>query len=696
MVDPQPVLDFPAGEIGIDTGGTFTDVVCRLADDRIFIAKVPSTRSDPSQAMLEGVAAMLDRTGMPPGRLRRVVHGTTVATNAIIERTGAKLGLITTAGFRDVLEIGRQMRRQLYELELQPQTPVFLAPRYLRREVRERLSATGGVVTPLNEEDVLAAAAALAAENVQAIAIVFLFSYLDDAHERRARDLVRAHHPHLAVSISSEVDPAAREYERSVVTAFDGYLKPVVDRYLGNVERGLQRLGVNGPFQVMQSRGGISSGAAARARPVRLLLSGPAAGVVGAQLVGRQSGIDDLISVDVGGTSSDIALISRGKPIVRTDGEVAGYPVRVPMVDVNAIGAGGGSIAWIDAAGGLRVGPRSAGAEPGPACYGRGGLAATVTDASVVLGWINPDYFAGGTLRLHRELAIEAVRSTVAEPLGLSLQAAALGIHRVVNNQMAEGIRLVSIRQGFDPRRFALVPVGGAGPVHGTALASMLGIRRILVPRFPGVMAATGLLAAPVEYEATAAIGAALDRMAWTDVAAALARLDSVCAEAISRETVGSAPVRTVHSADLCYAGQSSHLEVVIGHGEAEPLGELERRFSALYAQVFGQSTSMPIRLVAVRSVHSAGFGGTFLLEPGDGTGPDPREMRRVVLPGNMEADIPIFDRATLPAGFGFRGPAIIEQADTTVLVEPGWECRVGAGGVLSMEWADAAATEGA
>lgn len=338
MVDPLSALDLPAGEIGIDTGGTFTDVVCRLADDRICIAKVPSTRADPSQAMLHGVATMLERTGMLPGGLRRVVHGTTVATNAIIERTGAKLGLITTAGFRDVLEIGRQMRRQLYELELQPQTPVFLAPRYLRREVRERLSATGEVLTPLDEDDVLAAAAALAAEGVQAIAIVFLFSYLNADHEQRARDLIRVHHPDLAVSISSEVDPAAREYERSVVTAFDGYLKPVVDRYLGNVERGLRRLGMDGPFQVMQSRGGISSGAAARARPVRLLLSGPAAGVVGAQLVGRQSGVEDLITVDVGGTSSDIALISRGKPIVRAEGEVDGYPVRVPMVDVHASG----------------------------------------------------------------------------------------------------------------------------------------------------------------------------------------------------------------------------------------------------------------------------------------------------------------------------------------------------------------------
>ncbi len=679
----------PAGEIGIDTGGTFTDVVCRLADDRICIAKVPSTRADPSRAMLHGIATMLERTGMSPGGLRRVVHGTTVATNAIIERTGARLGLITTSGFRDVLEIGRQMRRQLYELELLPQTPVFLAPRHLRREVRERLSANGEVVTPLNEADVLVAADALAAHGVEAIAIVFLFSYLNAAHEQRARELIQLRHPTLAVSISSEVDPAAREYERSVVTAFDGYLKPVVDRYLGNVEDGLRDLGMTGPFQVMQSRGGISSGAAARARPVRLLLSGPAAGVVGAQLVGRASGIEDLITVDVGGTSSDIALISRGKPIVRPEGEVDGYPVRIPMVDVNAIGAGGGSIAWLDSAGGLRVGPRSAGADPGPACYGRGGQAATVTDASVVLGWINPDYFAGGSLQLHKELAVEAVQRTVAEPLGLSVEKAALGIHQVVNNQMAEGIRLVSVRQGFDPRRFALVPVGGAGPVHGTALAAMLGIRRILVPRFPGVMAATGLLAAPVEFEATAAIGVPLGGIAWTAATAALARLDTVCDDAMKREAVDGASVRTAHFADLCYAGQASHLEVAIDHGDARPLESLERRFTALYAQVFGQSTTMPIRLIAVRAVHSSDSGANFVFDDAEPGRPPRKGTRHVVLPEGIAAEVSLLDRDALPTGFEFGGPAIIEQADTTVLVEPDWQCRVMPGGTLSMVRAD-------
>lgn len=670
-------------EIGVDTGGTFTDIVCRIGDGSLRIAKVPSTRSDPSKAVLDGIGAMLRDIGMAPDRLRRVVHGTTVATNAIIERTGAKLGLITTAGFRDVLEIGRQMRRQLYELELKPQTPVFLAPRHLRHEVRERLSAQGTILTPLDEHDVIAAADALAAEGVQSIAIVFLFSYLNPAHEQRAREIVQKRHPHLSVSISSDVDPAAREYERSVVTAFDGYLKPVVDKYLGNLEAGLEALGHAGPFQVMQSRGGISSGAAARARPVRLVLSGPAAGVVGAQRVGRQSRTEDLITVDIGGTSCDIALISRNKPVVRSEGEVDGFPVRIPMVDVNAIGAGGGSIAWIDAAGGLRVGPRSAGAEPGPACYGRGGTAATVTDASVVLGWVNPDFFAGGTLKLRRDLAIDAVRKTIAEPLGFDLHDAALGIHRVVNSQMVEGIRLVSIRQGFDPRGFSLVPTGGAGPIHATALAAMLGISRIVVPRHPGVMAASGLLAAPVEHEAVAAVGQLLAEFPVVELDATLARLDHVCADAMRQEGAADG-ARVQHFADLCYAGQASHLEIELT-ASADKLADLRRDFMTLYARIYGQSMEIPLRLVALRSVHSAAAQED-AVALSTATGPALKGQRQVVLPDGTTRDIPVFDRAVLPAGFAFPGPAIVEQSDTTILVDIGWDCRVDAGGILVMQ----------
>src|SRR4051794_24661200 len=515
--------------IGVDIGGTFTDVVVRRPGSPNRIMKIPTTRSDPSVAVLEALKRMQTEWGLAPEEVLRFVHGTTVATNAVLERKGAKVGLITTAGFRDVLEIGRQMRHQMYELALDPETPTFLAPGRMRHEVAERISATGEVLKPLDEAAVAQAADALVAAGAKAIAIVFLFSFLDDTHEKRAREIILRAHPDIFVSLSSEVDPAFREYERTVVTAFDAYIKPVIDRYLANLEAGLETAGVTAPLQVMQSRGGVSISSVARERPVRLFLSGPAAGVIGGRSVGNSVGVDDLISVDIGGTSSDIALIHAGKPLIRAEGLVAGYPIRVPMVDVNAIGAGGGSLAWIDPAGGLRVGPHSAGSEPAPACYGAGGEEATVTDASVVLGYIDPEYFAGGTLALKPELARKAVEEKIAGPLGMTVEEAALGIHRVINAQMTEGIRLVSIRQGFDPRNFALVPLGGGGGIHAAALADDLGITRIIVPRHPGVLSAAGLLAASIEHEMATGFPRPLEGLSPADLAPALGELEAAC-----------------------------------------------------------------------------------------------------------------------------------------------------------------------
>src|ERR1700738_447174 len=439
--------------IGVDIGGTFTDVVVRQDGAPARIMKIPTTRKDPSIAVIAALRRMAAEWGLPPGAVGRFVPGTTVATNAVLERNGACLGLITTRGFRDVIEIGRQMRHQMYDLALDPETPVFLAPGRFRREVRERIGANGELIEALDEELLAAAADELVAAGAQAIAIVFLFSFLDDTHERRARDIIAARHPSIFISISSEVDPAFREYERTVVTAFDAYLKPVVERYLADLAAGLVGAGVSAPLQIMQSRGGISGAATARQRPVRLFLSGPAAGVIGAKKAGEAAGARNLITVDIGGTSCDIALIENGTPALRSEGVIDRYPVRVSMVDVNSIGAGGGSIAWLDAAAGLRVGPRSAGSEPGPACYGLGGNDPTVTDASVVLGYLHPEHFAGGSLKLKPELAREAIERMIARPLKLNVEQAALGIHRIMNSQVSEGIRLVSIRQGYHSRK---------------------------------------------------------------------------------------------------------------------------------------------------------------------------------------------------------------------------------------------------
>jgi N-methylhydantoinase A/oxoprolinase/acetone carboxylase beta subunit len=681
--------------VGVDIGGTFTDVVCAGSDGSFRLMKRPTTRGDPAAAVRDAVAAMQRDWGIAPAAVERFVHGSTVATNAVIERKGAKTGIVTTAGFKDVLEIGRQMRHRMYDLVLSPETPVFLAPGARRKEVRERIAADGAVVTPLDEDDVRRAAGELAAGGVEAIAIVFLFSFVNPAHERRAREIVAAAHPGIAVSLSCEVDPAFREYERTAVTAFDAYLKPVVAGYVARMGADLAAAGVPAPLQIMQSRGGIAAAATAASRPVRLFLSGPAAGVVGGVAAGVAAGIGDLITVDIGGTSCDIALVSGGEPLVRAEGVIDGYPVRVPMVDVTAIGAGGGSVAVVDAAGALRVGPQSAGSEPGPACYGRGGTQATVTDASLVLGYLDPDYFAGGTLRLDPECAHRAIADNVARKMGVSVETAALGIHRVVNAQMAEAMRLVSIGRGIDPRGYALLPLGGAGPIHAAALAAELGMRRILVPPHPGVLSASGLLAAPIEHELSAAFSRPLAEAGWPDVAGALAALDQGCARLMRGEGISpaqiAARVQVRHFADVCYIGQGYHLEIPLraneADGDPEPLAALYRDFLAAHDRVYGYAAEAPARIVNLRAVHrlaTAPPAAATFAPAGSGR---PGSTRRVLIdPAIGPETAVVYRRADLAAGQVFPGPAIIEQADATTLVPGGWHGRGAPGGLLLLE----------
>jgi N-methylhydantoinase A len=666
-------------EIGVDIGGTFTDVVCRQAGVPLRIIKIPSTPEDPSMAVLRSIELMMEAWGIRSEQIARFVHGTTVATNAVLERKGARIGILTTRGFKDTLEIGRQMRQTIYAVILDPETPGFLAPGALRKEVTERVSATGEEVIPLDEGSVLEAAGELANEGVEAVAICFLFSFLDPRHELRTRELIKEAHPDLITSVSCEVDPSFREYERTVVTAFDAYIKPVIGRYLERLEVGLSGARVSAPLQVMQSRGGIMTSAVARLRPVRLFLSGPAAGVVGGRLVGRAVGADNIITFDMGGTSCDISLISEGKPMIRPEGRVGGYPVRVSMVDVNAIGAGGGSIAWLDTAGGLRCGPHSAGSEPGPACYGRGGNDATITDASVVLGYLNPDYFAGGSVKLHADLAWRVIEENIAKPLGFSVEKAALGIHRVVNAQMTEGIRLVSINQGFDPRHFSLVPLGGAGPVHATALARDLNVGKIIVPRHPGVLSAVGLLAAHVEHEVSTAFPRTLEELSAAEVRTALDELDGRCAKLMEAEQVRSEDVTVLYFADICYVGQSHYLEIRLFMDEDVPLDRLYRDFLAAHDRVYGHSTDAPARIVNLRAIHQAG--GLDSLDQDDFRPIDGDACKgfRDIMVAGMEGHVraAVYDREFLAEGVEVDGPAIVEQADTTTLVEPGWHARV-------------------
>ncbi len=671
-------------EIGVDIGGTFTDVVCRRPGDPPRILKIPTTSGDPSVGVLKSLDIMMSTWGIHPGEIARFVHGTTIATNAVLERKGARIGLITTQGFRDVLEIGRMIREEMYRVILEPETPIFLAEGYMRKEVAERVSADGSVVTALDEDAVVRAIDELAAEGVEAIAVCFLFSFLNPAHENRVRQLIHDKYPDIMVSVSHEVDPAFREYERSVVTAFDAFVKPVVDKYLANLESGLSGAGVRAPLQVMQSRGGLSVSQVARQRPVRLFLSGPAGGAIGGGIAGVTVGHEDLVTVDIGGTSCDIAVIKDGSPIIRSEGVIDGFPVRVPMIDIHTLGAGGGSIAWLDRGGGFRVGPQSAGAEPGPACYGKGGAEATVTDASVVLGYIDPSYFAGGTVKLHPKLAHDAVRKRVAEPLKMTLEEAALGVHRVLNTQMAEGIRLTTIRQGLDPRKFTLVALGGGGGLHIVALAEALNIERVLIPPHPGVLSAQGLLAAPIEHELSMAFPRPLKGLTLSTVKKGLKELDRECAKLTALEGLGPKDVEIRYFVDMCHTGQSYHLEIPLDLKAREPMAKLYKDFLSAHDRIHGYSTDSPASVVNLRTTHRSRGSGKY----GKSTyRPEKTEKlkgrRGIFLEPRKPITVPVYARQCLAVDSTIAGPAIVEQVDTTTLIPPGWRAKVLRDGTL-------------
>ena len=674
-------------DIGVDTGGTFTDVICRRDGYPDMVLKVPSTPSEPSKAVMSGVRQILKAAGGEMSAVRRFVHGTTVATNAVLERKGAESGLITTSGFADVLEIGRQMRTDIYELQLDPETPVFLAPGARRAEVIERISSEGEILKPLDETSLRNAIGTLRTEGVTSIAVCFLFSFLNPTHERRVRDIIEAEYPDISVSLSSDVDPAFREYERTVVTAFDAYTKPVLRDYLSELDSALSKSGVVAPLQVMQSRGGISAASTATKRPVRLFLSGPAAGVIGGSGAGQAAGENNLITVDIGGTSCDIALVAEGRPLVRPEGRIDGYLVRVPMVDVNAMGSGGGSIAWLDAAGGLRVGPQSAGADPGPACYGRDGKLATVTDASIALGFLNPDYFAGGTVPLDRGLAEQAIRETIAVPLSMTVEQAALGIHQVVNAQMAEGMRQVSIRQGHDPRDFSLVPLGGAGPVHGIPLAEELSIDTVIVPRHPGVLSAEGLLVAPIEHEVSIGFPHDLDSVGINELKMIFDELDAQCAALMDAEANEVENVEIIHAVDICYVGQSHYLDITVDLSDAKPRESIYRDFIHAHEQVFGYSTESPARIVNLRSIHRSQRHEVSVPIAAEQSSQNPLKRRRVVVfEVGKDTEVDIFDRSCLSVGTAIDGPAIIEQSDTTTVLHVGWTATVIESGELILK----------
>jgi N-methylhydantoinase A/oxoprolinase/acetone carboxylase beta subunit len=683
---------------GVDIGGTFTDVVAYDArTGALHVAKVPSTPPRLADGFLSGIRRVLAEQGTAPADVERIVHGTTIGTNAVLEHRGATLGLLMTAGFEDVLAIGRQKRSDIYNLAIGPEEPLFLSPRRRIRGIPERLGSTGEVLVPLDEAAVCREATDLVERHgVTSIVVCYLFSYLDDRHERRTRELIRARYPELAVSLSSEVDARFREYERLVMTAFDAYIRPVIRGYLGELGDELGRAGIEAPFQVMQSRGAISGARAVGARPVATVLSGPAAGVIGGAHAARQAGFADALTIDVGGTSCDVALVRGGRPVITSEGRIETFPLRLPMVDVHTIGAGGGSIAVVDAAGVLKVGPRSAGSEPGPAAYGRGGTAPTVTDASVVLGYLNPDYFAGGAMRLRADLARRAIQEGVAAPLGLDLPAAAAGVHRVLNGSMAQALRLVSVRRGHDPRRVCLVALGGAGAVHAGRLAATLGAPTVVVPPTPGVLSALGLLLAGVEHERSRTLRARCDRLDPAELNAAFADLDAACAARMADEGVEA--VAVAHFVELRYVRQSYELEVALPPGSLTPelLDRAVVDFHARHEQVYGFALPhRPVELVTVRAVHAAALPPVTVgaaLPAGPPADPVARRTAYFEEGGAYEPT-PIYRRSALVRDQAIVGPAIVEQPDTTTVVYPGQTLRVDGAGTLIVAGAAAGPT---
>jgi len=673
-------------EIGVDIGGTFTDIVLLREGGEVHRAKVPSTKSDPIAGVRHGVEKLLAAAQVAAADVTRFVHGSTVAINALLERKGSITGLLMTRGFEDTLEIGRQKRSRMYDLFLRPETPSFMAPRHRRFGIAERIAADGSVLEPLAEGEVRTACRRLVDEHgVTAVSVCYLFSFRNPVHELRTREIIAAAHPELQVSLSCEVDPTFREYERCVVTTLDAYLQGAVGDYLERLGQALRQLGFRANLQVMQSRGGITTADAVARRPVSVLLSGLAAGVVGSQFVATRAGYGEVISLDMGGTSCDIALISAGKPLLANETRVAGLPLRAQMIDVNTIGAGGGSIAWVDDAGGLRVGPQSAGAEPGPACYSRGGKDATVTDASLLLGYLNPANFGDGELALDVSAAEHAMRS-LGGRLGLDPVRTAAGIHRIVNARMADEVRRVSVQRGYDPRNFSLLVLGGAGPLHGSAVALELGLPRVLVPQAPGVLSAFGLLVANVEHDQTETFAARADELEPGSLARALERLNDRGREKMKRDGVAPEKAEVREYADIRYVGQSYELTVELS--PENRLASAVAAFHALHHGLYGHSDpARVVEFVNLRTVH------VHRLPP-----PPRRDggaFAATGVPGSRKAyfeslgkyvDTAVHGRTALAPGTVLQGPAIVEQADTTLVIHPEQVAKVLADGSIILE----------
>lgn len=683
-----------AYRLGVDVGGTFTDIVALTPEGKAFTRKVLSSPPNFNEAIRDGVSALISGEEMAPGEVTEFAHGATVATNAIITRTGANTGLITTKGFRDVLEIRRMRMHRLYDINWAKPPP--LVPRHLRLEVAGRMDPSGNEVAPLDEDALRDVVRQLQAEGVESVAVCFLHSYANGAHERRAGEIIKEMAADWSVSLSCEVLPEIKEYERTSTTVINAYVQPPVDHYASAMEQDAVALGMDVPIMVMQSNGGMMPLATARRFPMHIIESGPAAGVTGSYHLARRMGLKDVMTLDMGGTTAKAAIIEDGEicrsPEYEVGGEISighrlmkgsGYLLRVPSIDLAEVGAGGGSIAWTDAAGALKVGPHSAGADPGPACYGLGGIEPTITDANVHMGLTNPEFLAGGTLPIDPALAEKAIRDRVAGRLGLDVTASAWGIRNVANSGLIRALRAVSTERGRDPRDFTLFAFGGMGPVQALDVAEELDISRVIVPPLPGLFSALGLLFAEVEHHLIQTFYANTRGMDFKRVNAEIARLVEDAAATLSSEGYPATRRDISVSVDARYLGQDSALPVRVADQSIGPanIGQLSAAFHDEHERIYGyRSEDEEVQIVAIRCV-------------GRGLADTPRVPEQLQLVGQstwrpsanrtcyfgpehgwVDTDVLARDEVT---NTHVKGPAIIEEDNALTVVLPGWQARV-------------------
>ncbi len=656
-------------QIGVDVGGTFTDFLALDPERGVFrVAKVPSTPEDQSVGFIAGLSAL----DADLAAVAALVHGTTVATNAVLERKGARCGLITTAGFRDVLELGRRTRPNPYGM-----TGSFeaLIPRDLRAEVAERIDAAGRVLTPLDEAAVRREVHRLRERGAEALVIHFLHAYANPAHERRCGEIAGEIWPNQFVTLGSDILREVREFERGSTAALNGYVQPIVSRYLGRLAQNLRGAGLSNELLVMQGNGGMMAAGTAVDLAVHTILSGPAAGAIAAARIGTQAGYPNLVACDMGGTSFDVSLIAAGEPALSAEKDIAyGVPLRVPLVDIHTIGAGGGSIARITRAGLLQVGPESAGARPGPIAYGRGGTNVTVTDANLLLGRLNPDRLTGLAGAAPMERIAAAIEAQIGAPLGLDAIATAVAVLAVTTNQLAHAIRLVSVEKGHDPRDFALFAFGGAGPLHAVEIARELGLPTVLVPRFPGITSGLGCVLAPVRHDFVQSIGQPLANVETGEIDGRFADQAASGRQLLDREGVPLAEIVVRHEVDLLFRGQSHVFRVPVtapGFDRSVVLADFMASYKARFDIELPEMTAMLVNLRTTVIGRRAPVDLAIFAPVERSAATQPSGTRQVHFSGGW-LETPIYDRALLDRGVRLAGPAIVEQPDTTVVIDPG------------------------